>query len=394
MYESLKQINALKLAAYLLSVMALLTIMSCAGPTGSSSSPDSQPPVAAPPEALAVTPEDFITNLDVPWEMAFAPDGRIFLTERPGRIRIIKDGQLQSEPWMSLDVAATGEGGLLGLALDPEFSANHYVYVAYTYRSAQGILQNRLVRLREDLSTGKGVTDRVLLDGAAGNSIHDGGRVKFGPDGKLYWTVGEAGNPQLAQDLTSLNGKILRINSDGTIPTDNPFPGSPVYSYGHRNPEGLAWQADTGRFYATEHGPSGGVGGTGQDEINYIEPGKNYGWPVIHGDQTHDGMVTAVIQSGESETWAPSGATFVTGGPWDGSLLFAGLRGETLYLLALDKNDPRKVITFKKYLAGQFGRMRDVVQGPDGTLYILTNNRDGRGSPRQGDDRILKLTLK
>ena len=382
------------MVAYLFPVMVLFPIVSCAGPSGSLSSPASQPPAGAAPVALTITPEDFITNLDVPWEMAFAPDGRIFLTERPGRIRIIKDGQLQSEPWMSLDVAATGEGGLLGLALDPEFAANHYVYVAYTYRSAQDTLQNRLVRLREDPSTGKGFMDKVLLDGTAGNSIHDGGRVKFGPDGKLYWTVGEAGNPQLAQDLTSLNGKILRINPDGTIPSDNPFPGSPVYSYGHRNPEGLTWQAGTGRLYATEHGPSGGAGGTGQDEINYIEPGQNYGWPVIHGDQTHDGMVSPVIQSGESETWAPSGATFVTGGPWDGSLLFAGLRGEALYLLTLDKNNPRKVITFKKYLEGQFGRMRDVVQGPDGTLYVLTNNRDGRGSPRQGDDRILRLTPK
>jgi glucose/arabinose dehydrogenase len=240
MYKSLKQMSKLRMVAYLLSVMVLLPIASCAGPAGSPSSPDSQPPAGAPPAVLNITPEDFITNLNVPWEMAFAPDGRIFLTERPGRIRIIKDGQLQSEPWMSLDVAATGEGGLLGLALDPEFAANRYVYVAYTYRSAQDILQNRLVRLREDPSTGKGIMDRVLLDGAAGNSIHDGGRVKFGPDGKLYWTVGEAGNPQLAQDLTSLNGKILRINSDGTIPSDNPFPGSPVYSYGHRNPEGLA----------------------------------------------------------------------------------------------------------------------------------------------------------
>ncbi len=278
------------------------------------------------------------------------------------------------------------------MALDPAFAANHYVYAAYTYRTPAGRLQNRLVRLREDPATGRGVADKVLLDGAAGNSVHDGGRVKFGPDGKLYWTMGEAGNPNFAQDLSSLNGKILRINPDGTIPADNPFPGSPVYSYGHRNPQGLDWQPGTGRLYETEHGPSGGIYGFGQDEVNYIEPGKNYGWPVVHGGQSNAGMVDPIMQSGPSETWAPTGATFVTGGPWDGSLVFSGLLGQTLYRLQLDKADPRKVASFEKYFQNRFGRLRNAQQGPDGALYILTNNTDGRGSPRPGDDRILRLT--
>ncbi len=341
-----------------------------------------------------MTLEVLVSNLEVPWAMAFAPDGRVFITERPGRVRIVRNGQLQREPWINLEVAAVGEGGLLGLALDPAFAENHYVYAAYTYRSAGGELRNRLVRLREDAATGKGVMDKVLLENIAADSIHDGGRVEFGPDGKLYWTVGDAGNPQLAQDVSSPNGKILRMNPDGSIPVDNPFPGSPVYSYGHRNPQGLAWQPGSDHLYSTEHGPSGGTYGTGQDEINYIEPGKNYGWPVIHGDQTHEGMVAPIIQSGESETWAPSGATFVNSGTWDGSLLFAGLRGEALYRLVLDKVDPRKVLSFDRYFVGQYGRLRDVVQGPDGALYILTSNRDGRGNPRDGDDRILRLILR
>jgi glucose/arabinose dehydrogenase len=370
--------------------MLLIVLVGCAGPMSS--------PPARPVDVSAGVPpgmqvQDFITNLDVPWEMAFAPDGRIFVTERPGKILIIEDGKLQNEPWLNLDVTALGEGGLLGIALDPDFADNHYVYVAQTYLADVNKIQNRLVRLREDTATGKGIVDKVLLDDAAGNVFHDGGRVKFGPDGKLYWTLGEAGNPALAQDLTSFNGKILRINPDGTIPTDNPFPGSPVYSYGHRNPEGLAWQPGTGRLYATEHGPSGGFYGEGQDEVNYIKPGKNYGWPVIHGSEAHEGMVNPIIQSGESETWAPSGATFVNGGLWDGSMLFTGLRGEALYRLVIDKNDPTKVVSFDKYLAGQYGRLRDVVQGPDGALYILTNNTDGRGNPRPADDRILRLTL-
>ena len=369
----------------------LFALIGCAG---SVSSPPAQSTDLSSPVPANIQVQDFVTNLDVPWEMAFVPDGRIFVTERSGRILVIKDGDLQAEPWMSLDVAAIGEGGLLGMALDPEFAQNRYVYVAETYLVGVDKMQNRLLRLREDTSTGKGVMDEVLLDNAAGNVIHDGGRVKFGPDGKLYWTLGETGNPQLAQDLKSLNGKILRINSDGTIPVDNPFPGSPVYSYGHRNPEGLAWQPETGRLYSTEHGPSGGVYGEGQDEINYIEPGKNYGWPWVHGDQTREGMINPIIQSSGAETWAPSGCTFIVGGPWDGSFLFAGLRGETLYRLVIDKNNPRQVISLDKYFAGQYGRLRDVVQGPDGAIYILTNNTDGRGNPHPGDDRILRLTFK
>ncbi len=375
---------------YLIVGMLLVAITGCAGAV---TPPPAQPVNSSTPILPRIQVKDFVTNLNIPWEMTFAPDGRIFVTERQGKILVIKDGKLQNEPWISLDVAAVGEGGLLGMALDPKFTENHYLYVAETYLVSATKFQNRLFRLREDTTTGKGVVDKVILDNAAGNVFHDGGRVKFGPDDKLYWTVGETGNPELAQDLSSLNGKILRINPDGTIPEDNPFPGSPVYSYGHRNPEGLAWQPGTGRLYETEHGPSGGFYGVGQDEVNYIEPGKNYGWPVIHGDQSREGMVSPVIQSGESGTWAPSGCTFVTGGQWDGSLLFAGLRGQSLYRLAIDKNDPTKAITLEKYLTGQYGRLRDVVQGPDGTLYLITNNTDGRGDPHPGDDRILQLTL-
>ena len=355
-------------------------------------SPTTAPTLTAAPTRTAAPAapkvDIFVSGLDTPWAMAFAPDGRIFLTERPGRIRIIKDGKLDPTPWMTLDVAEVGEGGLLGLTLDPQFAQNRFLYVAYTYR-AEGGLRNRLVRLRED-APGKGVVDRVLLDDVRGNSNHDGGRVKFGPDGKLYWTVGDAQDASAAQNRNVTLGKILRLNADGSIPADNPFPGSPVYSYGHRNPQGLAWQPGTGRLYATEHGPSG-VPSCCQDEINLIEPGKNYGWPEITGDQVRDGMVAPVIQSGATDTWAPGGTTFVTSGPWTGSLLFTGLRGQALFRLTLDPVNPRKVTSLAELLKNTYGRLRDVVQGPDGAIYLLTSNGDGRSVLPPDGDRVLRL---
>ena len=341
----------------------------------------------------ALSTEAVLRGLEAPWAIDFAPDGRIFLSERPGRIRIARDGQLQTAPWMTLEVADVSEAGLLGLALDPQFAQNRFVYVAYTYRSATGRLVNRLVRLRDDPATGRGTLDRVLMDEVAGAPNHDGGRVRFGPDGRLYWTMGDAQQQDLAQDRASPNGKILRLNADGTVPGDNPLPNSPVYSVGHRNPQGLSWQPGTRRLYATEHGPSGGQGCC-RDEVNYIEPGSNYGWPVITGDERRDGMLPPVIHSGTSLTWAPGGAAFVSRGPWAGSLVFTGLRGQALYRVVLDPNDPRKVVNFETLFERQFGRLRDVVEGPDGALYILTSNRDRRGSPAPDDDRVIRLTVR
>lgn len=365
-----------------LGVIAVALSLGCAIVSASIAAPAAEFSIEAP-----------VKGLDTPWAIDFASDGRIFITERRGRIRVVERGGLRPEPWMTLEVAASGEAGLLGLALDPRFAQNSFLYAAYTYRDASGKMQNRLVRLRENAQSGKGEFDKVLVDNVAGANNHDGGRVKFGPDGKLYWTMGDAQTTRYAQNLGSLNGKILRLNPDGTVPADNPFPNSYVYTYGHRNPQGLAWQPKSGRLYATEHGPSG-FQGCCRDEVNLIEPGKNYGWPDVRGDETGAGMVAPIFHAGTSETWAPGGATFVTRGSWAGSLLFAGLRGQTLYRLVFDANDPRKVQSFERHFSRQFGRLRDVVEGPDGNLYLLTSNRDGRGSPIDDDDRIIRIRLK
>ncbi|GBD20945.1 Aldose sugar dehydrogenase YliI [bacterium HR28] len=365
-----------------------------AGPSPTvASSPATPVPTPTVPTSgpVAIRVETVLTGLEAPWEVAFAPDGRLFLTERPGRVRLAVNGELLAEPALTLPVAAVGEGGLLGLALHPNFGETHWVYLYYTY-SEGNQLWNRVVRYTE--SNGRLVEPQVIIDRIPGASIHDGGRIAFGPDGRLYITTGDARNPPAAQDRTSLSGKILRVEPDGSIPPDNPFPGSPVWSYGHRNPQGLAWSPD-GRLYATEHGPTGDLGLAAHDEVNLIEPGRNYGWPFVVGTLVRQELPDAVpplIESG-NDTWAPSGATFVTAGripQWQGNLLFAGLRSQALWRVVLAP-DGQTVTQLEPLYRGEFGRLRTVVEGPDGALYVLTSNRDGRGSPQRGDDRLLRL---
>jgi glucose/arabinose dehydrogenase len=327
---------------------------------------------------------EWVRGLEIPWAVAFAPDGRAFVTERPGRVRVVRGGRLEPQPAAVLPVAHVGEGGLLGIALHPRFPDPPYVYVYYTYTSDG--LRNRVERLREQ--GGRLVRDRVILDDIPGAFVHDGGRIRFGPDGMLYVGTGDARQPSLAQDRRSLAGKILRLTPDGGVPDDNPFPGSPVYSLGHRNVQGLAWHPQTRRLYATEHGPSG-ERGFAHDEVNLIRPGGNYGWPeVLCGQDGRPEFVDALACSG-NDTWAPSGADFVTRGPWRGRLLVANLRGAHLRAFLLSPDGGR--VERQEVVLSGFGRLRDVVEGPDGALYVLTSNRDGRGQPAPSDDRILRL---
>lgn len=313
-------------------------------------------------------PKVIAEGLSWPWELVFLPDGGILLTERPGNLLLIRNG----EERIPIDgVRHVGEGGLLGMALHPEFEQNGWLYLYITYE-VPGQVLNRVERY---VFRDNHLSERfVIVEDILGSSIHDGGRIKFGPDGKLYITTGDAGIPEISQNLESLNGKILRLNDDGSIPDDNPF-GNSVWSTGHRNAQGLAWDSH-GRLWSTEHGPSGSE--TGNDEVNLIEPGKNYGWPLLRGMQTREGFTPPVIESGRNDTWAPSGAVIV-----DDVLYFAGLRGAAIYRVPVDGMG---MDTFEVLFKDEFGRIRNVVVSPEGQLWIMTSNG-------AGVDQVIALPL-
>ena len=389
-----------------------LAVMSCTPPTSVGATPSTRvTTIPIPTSASAATsgapnPSPRIgpavvqnvqlvaSGLVAPWAMDLAPDGRLFVTERVGRVRIVQlgaGGGLRADPWATLGVSqrAGSEKGLLGIALDPEFARTGFVYLYYSYAVASGI-RNKIVRMRDE--SGKGVEETTLVDGIPGSEAHDGGRLKFGPDGKLYATTGDAENGANAQDPRSLGGKILRLNRDGSIPTDNPLAGSPVWSLGHRNVQGLAWQPDTGALFATEHGPSNLFPDCCHDEVNLIVPGGNYGWPAVHGISRDARYRDPVLESGNVETWAPTGEAFATRpGPLRGSLFFAALRGQHLHRVVLGAEG--QVLFQEKLLGNEYGRLRDVFELASGEFLILTSNRDGRGQPRPDDDRVLLVTL-
>ncbi|MEX2007052.1 MAG: PQQ-dependent sugar dehydrogenase [Candidatus Saccharimonadales bacterium] len=320
---------------------------------------------------LKITTEVVAKKLAVPWEIAFLPAGDMLITERRGTLKRIGTG---TQIYNVSGVEHIGEGGLLGLALHPNFEDNRLLYLYLTTRSGDDLINRaERYRLTDDQLTEK----TVIISDIPGAANHDGGRLAFGPDGMLYITTGDAGQPQLAQDKNSLAGKILRLTDNGRVPASNPL-GSAVYSLGHRNPQGLAWD-NKGQLWATEHGQSA------YDEVNLIKPGGNYGWPIIQGDETQAGMTGPIAHSGPNETWAPSGMAFA-----DGSLFFSGLRGKTLYKAKLN---PDNSLAISSHYSGEFGRLRAVVVGPNDNLYISTSNTDGRGDIISDDDRIIRLRL-
>jgi glucose/arabinose dehydrogenase len=373
------------LFALIVAANLALTI-ACSPQTPDPENPSTPPPssgeVFTTQDGVRFRVEVIAANLQIPWSMAFAPDGRLFFTERPGRVRVLPPGSNTSEVALTLDdTFAQGEAGVLGITLDPEYASNRFVYLYYSAQ-AGGRAVNRVVRYREVANRlGEAV---VLLDNIPANQIHDGGRLKFGPDGLLYITAGDAAAASVAQDVASLAGKILRVSRDGSTPRDNPF-SSPVYSLGHRNPQGIDWHPVTGDLWEAEHGDSG------NDEVNVIDRGVNYGWPTIQGSQTRPDMRTPITSY--SPSIAPSGAAFYRGQRFPGfvnNLFVATLRGVHILRLRPDGSS-RQVAAQERLLENAYGRIRDVVVGPDGFIYFCTSNRDGRGNAVAADDRIARL---
>jgi glucose/arabinose dehydrogenase len=318
-------------------------------------------------------------GLEIPWDIGFLPDGRSLLSERPGRVRLLeRDGRLAPVPVARVAVSSQGEGGLLGLAIDPQFRRNRAVYLYFT--TAAGM---RLERWRW---TGERLVREVtLVDAIAAGPVHDSGRIGFGPDGRLYVATGDAGRPALAQDSTSLNGKLLALTPAQYRGARGVWPA--VVATGLRNPQGFDWQPGTGALIANDHGPSGFDGPEGFDEVNLIRAGGNYGWPNAIGSATGAGAYRAPLRVYE-QAIAPSGGAFVTqpGSAWTGDYVLAALRGQELRRLELRGG---RIVGEHPLLRLRYGRLRTVREDPRGRLYVLTSNRDGRGTPRPGDDRIL-----
>lgn len=335
--------------------------------------------------------ETVVGNLEVPWSIVWAPDGRMIFTERPGRVRVVQNGKLQSQPLFVVpDVDSGGETGLMSVALHPQFQSNRFVYLSYGYTTNGEFV--RVVRYRE---TPNGFTDRkVILENIPSAQFHAGCRLRFGPDIKLYITTGDATDRNLAQQLNSIAGKILRLNDDGTIPSDNPFVGRSdarpeIFAYGSRNAQGIDFQPGTNLLFETEHGPSGFDGPGGGDEVNIIDRGKNYGWPAIHHRQTRAGMEAPLLEY--TPACAPASGMFYRGSQlpqFKGNFFFGCLRGTRIIRVVLDG---RRVVSEENLLEGKYGRIRDIAEGPDGFIYFSTSNRDGRGKPASDDDRIMRL---
>jgi glucose/arabinose dehydrogenase len=395
-------------------------------------------PTPMPPERYLPSPpglsvESIATDLEIVWALQFAPDRRLFLTERPGRIRVISpEGRLDAQPWKTLDhVHHEQEAGLMGLALHPNFPREPWVYVMYTAQKKNGSF-NRVSRIRE--VNGRGGEEQILLDGLVAPGAHNGGRIRFGPDGMLYVGTGDAWDPNRAQNLQDRAGKILRLTPEGNVPADNPWSGNPVWALGFRNVQALAWQPRTGVLFAGVHGPSGEIE-VGRfreepkavyflDRLDIVKKGGNYGWPEVVGRVGIQDYLAHVLfrLRPPRTTWFRTETPVLVFSPaappgdllfYDAALMpdfrgdlflsvlgFGAAGAQTLMRIRFaDASNPLQPTSIERWFNEKsgnavYGRLRAMTVGPDGAIYIGTSNRDGRElsrGPRPGDDRVLRI---
>lgn len=343
--------------------------------------------------STALRVEKIVTGLTVPWSLAFLSSNEFLVSERPGRIRLVRNGVLVPEPVLTLsNVLEANEGGLLGLAAHPNARQNGWVFVYYTVNK-NGRAVNRVERYRLSPGHTTAIFERLLIDDIPAGQFHDGGRLKFGPDGNLYIGTGDARNPSLSQDLQSNAGKVLRIDIEGNPPKDNPAPESPVFISGVRNVQAFDW-IDSSILAIGDHGPSGELGRTGHDELTLAKAGANLGWPSTWQCDQGAGVTRPILVWEQAAP--PGGLAYYSGAAipeWIGSVLIATLRSEHLHRVALEQiNGEWVMTTHEVYLRNQYGRLRDVAQAPDGSLYVTTSNCDGRGTCGPERDMILRIT--
>jgi glucose/arabinose dehydrogenase len=339
---------------------------------------------------VSFTEEVVAEGLEVPWAVAFLPGGDALVTERPGRVRLLRGGVLQAQPVATVSITRTSEGGLLGIAAHPDFATNRQFYV-YVTTDAGGRDENRVERWTLSENHASATFERVIFGGIPSATFHDGGRLRFGPDGMLYVGTGDSRDPDLSQSSKSPAGKLLRLTPDGQIPADNPFPGSPVFILGIRNTQGFDWK-DRETLYVTDHGPSGETSRRAHDEVSVARAGSNLGWPDIYSCEAREGLVTPSLTF--ADAMPPGGAAIYTGdaiSEWKGSLLVGTLGSRHLHRVVFDAQEPRRVAQHEVYLRNTRGRLREVLMGPDGHLYVTTSNCDGRGDCGPRKDLILRL---